>query len=105
MLEGNEAFDLVQAALWVAAEDYPELDVPGEVERAGLIAKEAANRAGNENNPFARLDLVRGYLFEELGFRGDVDDCDDPRRGREHPVHVRRRCSGGSLRRRGQRRW
>jgi regulator of sirC expression with transglutaminase-like and TPR domain len=30
-------------------------------------------------NPFARLDALRVFLFDELGFKGNVDHYDDPR--------------------------
>ncbi len=79
LLAGNAPFDIVEAALWVAAEEYPGLYVRGERERVRRIADEARSRAENLTNPFARLDAVRELIFGELGFRGDVDSFDDPR--------------------------
>lgn len=79
LLRGGGPFDLVEAALWVAAEEYPTLAVDREVERLGLICAEGAGRVASLSNPFARLDGLRTYLFEELGFRGNLDRYDDPR--------------------------
>lgn len=79
LLAGGADFDLVEAALWVAAEEYPELDVDRELGRVRLISAEGARRVNGQANPFARLDGLRVYLFEELGFRGNIDEYNDPK--------------------------
>ena len=75
----NEALDIVEAALLVAAEEYPDLDVDRELGRIRLIAAEGARRVHTLSNPFARLDGLRVYLYEELGFKGNTDEYSDPR--------------------------
>jgi regulator of sirC expression with transglutaminase-like and TPR domain len=82
--------EMVEAALFVAAEEYPELDVDLELERVRQIALEGARRVGGLSNPFARLDGLSVWLFEELGFRGDRDDYDDPRNSFLNQVLARR---------------
>jgi regulator of sirC expression with transglutaminase-like and TPR domain len=72
-------FDLVEAALLVAAEEYPDLDVARECARVRLLAAEAARRVDGETNIFARLDGLAGWLFEDLGFRGNLHRYNDPR--------------------------
>ncbi len=79
MLRERGAMDIVEAALLVAAEEYPDLDIARERARVALIAGEAARRAAGLENPFARLDAVRTLLAEELGFRGDTEDYYDAR--------------------------
>ncbi len=79
LLSASGPLDLVEAALWVAAEEYLGLDVGHECERVRLICSEGARRVWNETNPFARLDGLRSYFFEELGFRGNVPHYHDPR--------------------------
>lgn len=79
LLDDERAFDLVSAALWIAAEEYSDLDVPTERERIRLICEEGANRVRTLDNPFARLDGLRNYLFEELGFRGNLEQYNDPK--------------------------
>ena len=78
MLREQPTFDLLEAAMLIAAEEYPELDIDHELQRVRLIAAEGARRVFEENNPFARLDGLRHYLFDELGFRGNVDNYNDP---------------------------
>lgn len=79
LIEGRQTFDLIRATLLVAAEEYRELDIEAEVARIRAIRRQAARRADGLGNPFARLDAVRVYLFEDLRFRGDFDHYDDPR--------------------------
>ena len=79
LLEVEGQLDLVEAAMWVAAEEYPDLDVEHECSRIRLICAEGARRVHQITNPFARLDGLRTYLFEELGFRGNLEQYNDPR--------------------------
>lgn len=79
MLAAGPDLDLVEAALWVAAEEYPDLDVEREAGRVRLISAEGARRVDGLSNPFARLDGLRVYLFEELGFHGNIDKYNDPK--------------------------
>jgi regulator of sirC expression with transglutaminase-like and TPR domain len=90
LLAHGEDFDVVEAALVVAAEEYPALDVAREMRKIESIGLEAMRRADRLQNPFARLDAVRAYLFEELGFRGNLEHYDDPRNSFLNDVLVRR---------------
>ena len=90
LLSASDSLDLIEAALWVAAEEYRGLDVEHECERIRLICSEGARRVWNETNPFARLDGLRTYFFEELGFRGNVPHYNDPRNSFLNQVMDRR---------------
>lgn len=83
-------FDLLEAALWIAAEEYPGLDVPMQMRRVDVLGGEAARRVAGETNPFARIDAVRAFLFEELGFRGNSEQYDDPKNSWMNEVLDRR---------------
>jgi len=90
LLGSPSGFDIVEASSWVAAEEYPDLDVPRLVGRVRLISAEGARRADGLTNPFARLDALRSYLFEELGFRGNETEYNDPRNSYLNEVLDRR---------------
>jgi regulator of sirC expression with transglutaminase-like and TPR domain len=79
LLGSPSGFDVVEAAAWVAAEEYPDLDVERLLGRVRLISGEGARRADGLSNPFARLDALRAYLFDELRFRGNEAEYNDPR--------------------------
>ena len=79
LLAGGEPFDIVEAAFLVCLEEYPELDLGRERDRLDRLSAEAASRVTALTNPFARLDGLRSFLFEEQGFHGNHDDYEDPR--------------------------
>jgi regulator of sirC expression with transglutaminase-like and TPR domain len=85
-----EEFDIVEAAMLVAAEEYPELDVDAAIDAVASVAEQVGGPAAAEPNPFARLDLLRSALFDELGFRGNAEDYDDPRNSYLNEVVDRR---------------
>jgi regulator of sirC expression with transglutaminase-like and TPR domain len=64
---GEPALD--EGALLIAAHARPDLDVRAEVGRLDDLARGC---------PGTTLDDLRTYLFEELGFRGNTDEYDDP---------------------------
>jgi regulator of sirC expression with transglutaminase-like and TPR domain len=90
LLADGDDLDLVEAALWVAAEEYADLDVEHHCGRVRLICAEGARRVDEITNPFARLDGLRTYLFEELGFRGNLEQYNDPRNSFLNEVLERR---------------
>ena len=59
---GGNGFDLAEAALLVAAEEYPDLDVARELGRLRVLAAEGARRVWPARNPFARLSGMCDYL-------------------------------------------
>jgi regulator of sirC expression with transglutaminase-like and TPR domain len=79
LLAGEGAFDIVEAALWIAAEEYPDLDVEHTAARVRLISAEGSRLAHELTNPFARLDALRTHLYDDLGFRGNEKEYNDPR--------------------------
>jgi regulator of sirC expression with transglutaminase-like and TPR domain len=79
LLERPGPLDVVTAGLLVASEEYPDLDIRSERLSVEALGQEASTRIEALSNPFARLDALRAYFFEELGFRGNDRDYYDPR--------------------------
>lgn len=79
MRDGREPFDVVEASLLVAQEEYPDLDVLRVYATLDGLGVEAARRVAPHRNPFARIDALRTFLFDDLGFRGNTRNYDDPR--------------------------
>ncbi|HLI28916.1 MAG TPA: transglutaminase-like domain-containing protein [Chloroflexota bacterium] len=75
----DDALDLGYAALWLAAEEYPGLDVEAYASRFDALASAVAARPLSAPPPDGRLRVLNGYLFDELGFRGNAADYYDPR--------------------------
>jgi regulator of sirC expression with transglutaminase-like and TPR domain len=69
--------DLARAALLIAEVEHPALPIDDYLDALGrLAARSGAARAGD---PVERLHLLREFLFEEEGFRGNTEDYYDPR--------------------------
>ncbi len=84
--------DLAEAALLIAREEYPDLDVEAYRVRLDRMADGARPRlAKSKGNPFAVIDGLNTYLFHELGFSGNQDDYFDPRNSYLNDVLDRRR--------------
>ncbi len=75
----DEQINLAEAALLIAADEYPRLNVDfylEKLDRFGDIARERAERARGAQGYAAALGAA---LFDELGFHGNRDKYFDPR--------------------------
>jgi regulator of sirC expression with transglutaminase-like and TPR domain len=70
---------LDEAALALAAEEYPSLDVRACLDRLDALADQVKRRVGLEARAARRLLAVREVLFEDEGFHGNEKDYYDAR--------------------------
>ncbi len=71
--------DLAEAALLVAAEEYPELDVDAYLARIDALAAEVEPRLAADATLAERVATFNDFLFREHGFVGNQERYDDPR--------------------------
>lgn len=90
LIGSGRPVDIVEASLVVASGEYPGLDVDHHRRRIDALGDTAAKRVEGIENPFARLDALRVYLFEEQGFRGNASEYYDPRNSYLNEVLDRR---------------
>ncbi len=81
---------LGETALWLARDAYPELDVADYLHRLDTMAEEIHSRLENNAKTTDILSAVNAYLFEEQGFKGNMDDYYDPRNSYLNEVLDRR---------------
>lgn len=90
LARGDDAdIDLAAAALWIAAEAYPGLDI----ERYLRMLDELAREAGASvlaDAPAERVSELLRFLFSEQRFVGNTDDYYDPRNSMLNEVLDRR---------------
>lgn len=86
----DDQIDLARAALLLATLEAPNLDTEPWLTRLDGLADAAREHAGGASGDFARLEALTGYLYGELGFRGNKDDYYDPRNSFLHQVVERR---------------
>ena len=75
----RERISLAEAALVIAGDEYPVLDVAAYLQRIDEMASTLRSRLRADISPADKLALLNRYLFDELGFSGNSDDFYDPR--------------------------
>lgn len=73
------AVRLAEAALWVAATEYPDLDIPARLRRLDALGALAARAISPAAGTDEAAGALRRLLFEQEGFRGNAEDYYDPR--------------------------
>jgi regulator of sirC expression with transglutaminase-like and TPR domain len=86
----DEQIDLAKAALYLAQEEYPELDTEFYLNALEKMAIEVLERLPAERYPLRMIQTLNQYLFDELGFRGNTEDYYDPRNSYLNEVIDRR---------------
>jgi predicted amidohydrolase YtcJ len=87
----EDSICLAEAALLVAAGQYPDLDVSDYLGRIDAYAAELRDRLGGEASDTERIAAINQYLFHELGFAPDADNYYDPRNSFLNDVLERKR--------------
>ena len=82
--------DLAQAALLIAQEEYPELEIRPYLVRLDEIALRARPATKGLSRPDAAAALMK-FLFQDEGFSGDEENYYDPRNSYLNEVLERRR--------------
>ncbi|WP_208341915.1 SirB1 family protein, partial [Aetokthonos hydrillicola] len=75
----DECIDLAKAALYIAQEEYPELDPEEYLNALDTMAGEAEERLPYPRYPLRVIQAINQYLYDDLGFAGNRKDFYDPR--------------------------
>jgi regulator of sirC expression with transglutaminase-like and TPR domain len=73
----DASFPVLEAAVAVAQDDEPGLDVQGVLAQVDALADRLCRRVPGDAPPLQRLLLLNQYFFQELGFGGNVNDYYD----------------------------
>jgi regulator of sirC expression with transglutaminase-like and TPR domain len=75
----EEDIDLAKAALYIAQEEYPDLDIEEYLNALDTMADEVEERLPDERYPMRVIQGLNQYLYEDLGFVGNNQNYYDPR--------------------------
>lgn len=90
--DARDGADVTRAALLLACEEYPELDLEAYHEQLGAWALQAGRRMAEGGGPLSDVvDVVNDILFGDAGLRGNDEDYYDPRNSFLNEV-IDRRC-------------
>lgn len=88
---GDAEIDLATAALWIAAEEYRDLEVAATRDRIDALAEDARASVETAGSLGERIDALNQFVFEVAGFRGNQAEYYDPRNSYLNDV-LERRC-------------
>ena len=69
---------LAEAALWIAAESRPGLEVDRWLEELAMLAERIRPHLANAESDLERIQVLNRILFEEEGFSGNSQNYRDP---------------------------
>jgi regulator of sirC expression with transglutaminase-like and TPR domain len=71
--------NLAKCALFIAQEEYPDLEPQEYLNALDTMAAEVQERLPPEPYPLRIIKTINHYLYEDLGFQGNTSDYYDPR--------------------------
>lgn len=74
----DEAINLAAAALYIAQEEYPELDCEAYLHQLDRMALQLRDRLPEATYPLKLIRAINEYLFEAQGFVGNSQNYYDP---------------------------
>jgi len=87
----EQEMNLAEAALLIAMDEYPGLDVDAYLRQLDELATSVQQRLPAQAGLEDTLVTLNQFLFVEQGFSGDTDDYDDPRNSFLNEVLDRKR--------------
>lgn len=78
LVQDDEAFPLFEAAVSVAQDEYPELDVQQVLGDVDQMTERVRRRLPADAPPVQRLRALNQFFFRDLGFGGNINNYYDP---------------------------
>jgi regulator of sirC expression with transglutaminase-like and TPR domain len=91
LVADDATLPVLEAAVALAQDDEPELDVQGVLATIDALCEHLRRRVPADAAPLQRLRLLNHFFFQEMGFRGNVNHYDDRRNNLLHAVLETRR--------------
>jgi regulator of sirC expression with transglutaminase-like and TPR domain len=84
------AIPLAEAALLLACEEYPQLEISPYLDQLDEIANLAHSKIQPSDSPLNTIEAINDVLFGIMGFRGNKENYHDPRNSYFNDVLERR---------------
>lgn len=75
----DAAVPLAEAALIMACEEYPQLELRPYIDMLDDMAEAAQEKIAPSDGPMTVVEKINSVLFDSFGFRGNTGDYYDPR--------------------------
>ncbi|WP_298832869.1 tetratricopeptide repeat protein [uncultured Piscinibacter sp.] len=91
LVADDASLPLVEAAVAIAQDEFPELDTQSVLAELDALADRLRRRIPADAVPLQKLRWLNRFFFHELGFAGNVNDYYDPSNSYLHRVLATRR--------------
>ena len=91
LVADDRQFSQLEAAIAIAQDDEPSLDVQSVLSQIDTLAARLKQRIAADTGALQKLRYLNRYFFQELGFAGNVNDYHDPHNSYLHRVLATRR--------------
>lgn len=91
LVADDASLSLVEAAVAIAQDDFPQLDTQAVLAEIDMLAARLRQRFPADAVPVQRLRWLNRFFFQELGFAGNVNNYYDPDNSYLHRVLSTRR--------------
>ena len=78
LVQSDAGFPLLEAAVSLAQDEYPDLDVAQVLADVDQLAARLKRRLPADAGPLQKLRTLNQFLFRDLGFGGNINDFHDP---------------------------
>jgi regulator of sirC expression with transglutaminase-like and TPR domain len=72
-------WDMVEGALLIARQQYPDLDEVKYKDLVEVMARRAVEKLSKASTKLQKISALNSFFFDELGFHGNADEYYDPR--------------------------
>jgi regulator of sirC expression with transglutaminase-like and TPR domain len=87
----DEHFPLTEAAIAIAQHAYPDLIIQNVMDELDLLGEKVKQRTTSEMQAIQKLQILKNYFYQELGFGPNRNDYYDPNNSYLHTVFETRR--------------
>lgn len=78
LVQSDDQFPLLEAAVALAQDEYPDVDLQSVVHELDLMLERLRHRVPSDAPALQRLRVLNQFFFRDLGFAGNVNDYYDP---------------------------
>lgn len=78
LVRSDHQFPLMEAAISLAQDEFPELDLQSVLAEVDQLQARLQRRSRADDDPLHALAVLNQFFFRELGFSGNVNDYYDP---------------------------
>ncbi len=78
LVKDDDSLPLLEAAVSIAQDEYPDLDVQEVLGEVDVLLSRLRRRCPTDADPLQRLRALNQFFFRDLGFGGNVNDYHDP---------------------------